>query len=263
MEQITKITEEVLKSFIKKYGHTDGVQTILEVFCDTTCGFVFKFGEETYEVLYMGVNDKGELTFWANRLDEYGEDTTFGCFFALEQIKSRSSINDSLLFMVNSLIGEHLMDNFSKGDTFIWSAFSNDGAYEEKSTMEFKSLKECYEDMRSAVLDKMCWNTEFDEDFDWSTKGNAIFEHTNAISYKVMFYPYMITHKSYSGKYFYNILVKKHKKETSIKTMLEINFDYTCTERDAEFYTTEIVNNLRSKGEVANVKVTTISNPMN
>ena len=78
-----------------------------------------------------------------------------------------------------------------------WVAFSNDGAYEVFSKDSFDTKKECYEDMRQAVLEKMKWNTEFDEDFT---------EADDAVEYKVRFTQDMIIHTSYSGTYVYKIV---------------------------------------------------------
>lgn len=78
-----------------------------------------------------------------------------------------------------------------------WVGFSNDGAYEVFSKDSFNTKKECYEDMRQAVLEKMKWNTEFDEDFT---------EADDAVEYKVRFTQDMIIHTSYSGTYVYKIV---------------------------------------------------------
>jgi hypothetical protein len=51
--------------------------------------------------------------------------------------------------------------------------------------------------MRNAVLEKMKWNTEYDEDFS---------DGTDAISYKVWFEQGMIVHQSFSGTYVYLIV---------------------------------------------------------
>ena len=78
-----------------------------------------------------------------------------------------------------------------------WVAFSNDGAYEVKSKKMFESKKDCYDDMRNAVLEKMKWNTEYDEDFE---------QQEDAVGYKVRFTQDMIIHVSYSGTYVYKIV---------------------------------------------------------
>jgi hypothetical protein len=52
--------------------------------------------------------------------------------------------------------------------------------------------------MRNAALEKMKWNTEFDEDFD-------DVDDSDYIGYKVKFSKDKIIHESYSGIYTYEI----------------------------------------------------------
>ena len=78
-----------------------------------------------------------------------------------------------------------------------WLAYSNDGAYNDFSEKSFDNKKDCYNDMRNAVLKKMKWNTEYDEDFDYKD---------DAVNYKVRFTQDMIIHSSYSGIYVYKIV---------------------------------------------------------
>lgn len=78
-----------------------------------------------------------------------------------------------------------------------WVGFSNDGSYEDCSKGSFEDKKDCYDDMRQAVLEKMKWNTEFDEDFT---------EADDAVSYKVRFTQNEIIHCSFSGVYVYRII---------------------------------------------------------
>lgn len=80
-----------------------------------------------------------------------------------------------------------------------WVAESNDGSFQDESRCAFETKKECYEDMRNAVLEKMKWNTEFDEDF------NDVGE-SEYIGYKVNFTQDCIAHESYSGIYTYRII---------------------------------------------------------
>ena len=47
-----------------------------------------------------------------------------------------------------------------------WFASSDDGSFYEESNDIFYSEKDAYEDMRKAALEKMKWNTEYDEDFE-------------------------------------------------------------------------------------------------
>lgn len=79
-----------------------------------------------------------------------------------------------------------------------WFAESNDGAFEDESRKSFDTKQECYNDMRNAALEKMKWNTEFDEDFGDLNDGDYI-------GYKVKFSKDKIIHESYSGIYTYEI----------------------------------------------------------
>jgi hypothetical protein len=78
-----------------------------------------------------------------------------------------------------------------------WVAFSHDWSYEDNGRHLYANLNDCYNDMRDAVLNKMKWNTEYDEDFD---------SPAAAVSYKVWFEQGMIVHQSYSGTYVYLIV---------------------------------------------------------
>lgn len=80
---------------------------------------------------------------------------------------------------------------------FKWVAFSHDSAYEANSKTTFSEQKDCYNDMRNAVFEKMKWNTQYAEDFE--TKDDAV-------SYKVWFEQGMIVHQSYSGTYVFLIV---------------------------------------------------------
>jgi hypothetical protein len=57
--------------------------------------------------------------------------------------------------------------------------------------------------MRESALKKMCWNTEFDQDFA---------DITDTIGYEVKFSQYKIIHESYSGVYTYEIKEIEDKK---------------------------------------------------
>jgi hypothetical protein len=85
-----------------------------------------------------------------------------------------------------------------------WIAECNDGAFNDESAL-FDSEKECYNDMRNAVLEKMKWNTEFDDDF-------TDIQEDDYIGYEVHFSKREITHKSYSGLYTYKIVEVIEKK---------------------------------------------------
>ena len=93
-----------------------------------------------------------------------------------------------------------------------WIAFCHDWAFEDDSrdkdgkVKTFDSIKECYNDMRNAVLEKMKWNTNYDEDFEHTDDTLADAYFCDAISYKVWFEKRTIVHKSFSGTYVYLIV---------------------------------------------------------
>lgn len=78
---------------------------------------------------------------------------------------------------------------------YVWVAQCDDGGWDDISSQQFDTKKEAYNDMRNAALEKMKWNTEFDEDF---------FD-CDSIGYKVRFSQDKIVHESYSGVYTYTI----------------------------------------------------------
>lgn len=87
---------------------------------------------------------------------------------------------------------------------FKWIAECTDGAFNDESAL-FDSEKECYNNMRDAVLEKMKWNTECDDDFTDNQEGDYI-------GYEVHFIKRDITNKSYSGLYSYKIVEVGQKK---------------------------------------------------
>jgi hypothetical protein len=78
---------------------------------------------------------------------------------------------------------------------FTWTCSCDHGDNVEVSKRSFTGLKECYEDMRNAALEKAKWNTQFDEDF----------EEGVPVGYLFRFSPLCITHQSHSGTYVYSI----------------------------------------------------------
>ena len=78
-----------------------------------------------------------------------------------------------------------------------WVAYAKDVVYEKFSQGSFDNKRDCYNDMRNAALEKMKWNTEYDEDFEYKD---------DAVDYKVRFTQDMIIHTSYSGVYVYKIV---------------------------------------------------------
>ena len=80
-----------------------------------------------------------------------------------------------------------------------WVCKSDDGVYEEESGRGFETRREAYNDMRNAALEKMKWNTEYDEDFE---------DEEDEVGYHVVFSKGKIIHESYSGIYTYVIKKK-------------------------------------------------------
>ena len=87
-----------------------------------------------------------------------------------------------------------------------WIAYSHDYAYEDNSKKVFDTIKDCYNDMRKSVLEKMTWNTNYDEDFEYPNDEVAPLNYGDAISYQVWFEKRMIVHRSFSGTYVYLIV---------------------------------------------------------
>lgn len=82
-----------------------------------------------------------------------------------------------------------------------WIAESNDGAFTDESKNIFSTEEECYNDMRNSALEKMKWNTEYNDDL----------YDVDTISYDVIFSQKQIIHKSYSGVYTYKIVEVQEK----------------------------------------------------
>lgn len=83
---------------------------------------------------------------------------------------------------------------------YSWIASSDDGCYEAKGSRWFDTKKEAYEDMREHALEKMQWNTEWEDVDENSTLG-----------YEVHFSRDKIVHESYSGIYTYEIVSQSEK----------------------------------------------------
>lgn len=89
-----------------------------------------------------------------------------------------------------------------------WIAFSHDWSFEDNSEKSFDTIKECYDDMRNAVAEKMMWNTNYDEDFEHLDDTVADADYCDAIHYQVWFEKRMIVHYSFSGTYVYLIVAE-------------------------------------------------------
>jgi len=107
---------------------------------------------------------------------------------------------------------------------FRWIASSNDG-WEDESKKDFDTKKEAYEDMRKAVFEKMCWNTEFDEDLSDGC----------SVPYEVEFRQDKIVHKSFSGTYTYEVVPVKETKTYKVKiNYVEYYSGYVAVEATSE-----------------------------
>ena len=83
-----------------------------------------------------------------------------------------------------------------------WKAESNDGAFDDHSKKNFETEQEAYNDMRDAVLEKMKWNTEYEEDL-------GELEENEYILYDVHFQRNKIVHTSFSGVYTYEVYAEE------------------------------------------------------
>lgn len=86
---------------------------------------------------------------------------------------------------------------------YSWKASSDDGGFEDEGQVWFKTHKEAYEDMKDHALEKMKWNTEWDDFSDMS--------EADCIGYNVTFHQNYIIHTSYSGTYTYRIVSQSEK----------------------------------------------------
>ena len=96
---------------------------------------------------------------------------------------------------------------------YMWRASSNDGSFEDNSKIKFDTKKEAYHNMRHFALNKMKWNTEWEDFFDMDKE--------DYIGHNVKFHPDYIIHESYSGIYTYEIVeinekVFRHDREWEI-----------------------------------------------
>lgn len=90
---------------------------------------------------------------------------------------------------------------------YSWKASSDDGSYEVEPQKWFDTKKDAYNDMRKYALEKMKWNTDWEDFFDMAEE--------DWIGYDVKFHQDYIIHTSYSGTYTYEIvehaeIIRKH-----------------------------------------------------
>lgn len=83
---------------------------------------------------------------------------------------------------------------------YSWKASSNDGSFEDNGGW-FETHEEAYNDMRNHALEKVKWNTEWEDFSDLSEE--------DFIAYDVQFSRNSIVHRSYSGIYTYKIVKKR------------------------------------------------------
>lgn len=88
--------------------------------------------------------------------------------------------------------------DYSPTGKWKWIAKSDDGCLNDASKYLFDNLKDAYNDMREAVLERMKLNTDYDEDCAYANDG--------LITYHVDFRPMRIEHTSYRGTYRYEIV---------------------------------------------------------
>ena len=79
---------------------------------------------------------------------------------------------------------------------YSWKAWSDDGCFEDKSRREFSTKKEAYLDMREYALEKVQWNTQWDD----------LDDNNDSIGSSMSFSQNQIVHQSYSGFYTYEIV---------------------------------------------------------
>lgn len=86
---------------------------------------------------------------------------------------------------------------------YTWICYCDKTEYICESEKMFDNKEDCYNDMRNAALEKMKWNTQYEEDLlPLCEMGNNEDEY---IGYSVKFNKNYISHNSYSGEYVYTI----------------------------------------------------------
>lgn len=123
---------------------------------------------------------------------------------------------------IKKMFDNYIKRKETKVDTikYKWICTSDDG-YKEDSEFDhnkvFDTQEEAYNDMRETAINKLFWNTDYndvqddcatyEEDGIVKSSGDMTSEEDNwAIHYSVDFHPHMIQHNSYSGLYTYKIV---------------------------------------------------------
>ena len=159
-----------------------------------------EMNEKELEIMAKAISEKFGISFKTKHIDNVnGVD-----FFAVTVHKdgmgmceTAPSYADALMLGISFCISTYHIPSPTKVRYF-WDCTCSDCGYTNESEKLFVTEKECYNDMRNAVLEKMKWNTEYDEDL-------ADMDDNEYIGYHVHFHKSYITHLSYSGKYKYVI----------------------------------------------------------
>lgn len=172
---------------------------------------------------YVVDNGKCNVKVIGDGIDTWGE-VSSGEIYDIETANVRIATKEEIYKMC----GKSLFPTLVHNGNYTWKAFSNDGAFEDSAKEPFDTIADCYYAMRSAVLKKMEWNTEY-TDFGMGVANDAIMdnivgsceENNMAIGYNVQFYPSAIIHESYSGVYYYDIVPCYKNFEHQIKLVNE------------------------------------------
>ena len=225
MKPIKKLTNNTLYAFVEKLGTFDGVRKIYCMPNDKGLQVRDKNGV-WFDVLYIGATDTHEVDFYCS---EVGDDKSTS-FFTLEEVLAQGTNEETLFFILNEHISAYNIKMCDQLDINPkWVAFSTDGSYEDESKIAFNGIETCYNNMRRAVLEKMTWNTEW-EDFDYVDELGYKFNRNNSISYDVKFLPHIITHKSYSGLYIYMIDYEEPIAKSKANINISLDMQSYCEE---------------------------------
>lgn len=109
---------------------------------------------------------------------------------------------------------------------YTWICYCDKTEYISESEKMFDKREDCYNDMRNAALEKMKWNTQYDEDL------LPMYEENDEdyIGYSVKFHKNYISHNSYSGEYVYTI----HEVDDDILSIIDKEnvISYECNHRE-------------------------------
>ena len=150
--------------------------------------------EKCYEHI-MYLNNKVLCLLSSDKLNSNGDT------FIYKGVKYQITLQmDSALIEFNSFKEHRIVPCIVKklGQIkYKWVAECSDGSFNDESRESYETKEECYCYMRDAALEKMKWNTEYQQDFD---------NEEDSIGYEVSFSQNEIKHISYSGTYTYKII---------------------------------------------------------